>query len=99
MSWSKATGDVTCDARRPPWPSIHRWLRLQFASLYRMNTEYMQVAGTREDPDCGLSLFVRVNESKRGKVCVHYRTNPAARTNDGAILEATAAGLVTRSWA
>jgi hypothetical protein len=31
--------------------------------LYRMSTEYMQVAGIGEDPDCGLSLFVRVNQS------------------------------------
>ena len=34
---------ATRDVIRAACPSIHRWSRLQFASLYRMGTKYMEL--------------------------------------------------------
>ena len=64
MSWPKAAGEVTRVASGSSWSPIHRWLRSQCASLYRMSAKYMDVAGIWEYPNCGLSMFVRMNQSK-----------------------------------
>jgi hypothetical protein len=36
IAWPDVISEVTRRATKPCWPSMHRWSRFHFASLYRM---------------------------------------------------------------
>ena len=65
IAWPKATYVVTCVGFRPLWPSIHRWLRSQFASLCRMTPKYMDAEPICEEPNAEFHICVIESGQRR----------------------------------